>query len=125
MARAGNPLGASTVRRWRRGQPATSTEQASTPLGPFGGPRPQPYVGGFLHWDCRRHANCGLHCGRGLVQSGMPVGSFGRNECFMTAKIINGVAVAATVRAECRERVRRIVAASGTPPGLAVVLVGS
>jgi methylenetetrahydrofolate dehydrogenase (NADP+) / methenyltetrahydrofolate cyclohydrolase len=43
----------------------------------------------------------------------------------MTAKIINGVAVAATVRAECRERVKRIVAASGTPPGLAVILVGS
>jgi methylenetetrahydrofolate dehydrogenase (NADP+) / methenyltetrahydrofolate cyclohydrolase len=43
----------------------------------------------------------------------------------MTAKIINGVAVAAMVRAECRERVKRIVAASGTSPGLAVILVGS
>lgn len=42
----------------------------------------------------------------------------------MTAKVINGVAVAAKIRAECRERVRRIVAESGTPPGLAVILVG-
>jgi methylenetetrahydrofolate dehydrogenase (NADP+) / methenyltetrahydrofolate cyclohydrolase len=43
----------------------------------------------------------------------------------MTAKIIDGVAVAAKIRDECRERVRRIVAQSGTPPGLAVIIVGS
>src|SRR5215471_1960052 len=43
----------------------------------------------------------------------------------MTATIINGVGVAAKVREECRERVKRIVAQSGTPPGLAVILVGS
>jgi methylenetetrahydrofolate dehydrogenase (NADP+)/methenyltetrahydrofolate cyclohydrolase len=43
----------------------------------------------------------------------------------MTAKIIDGVAVAANIRAECRERVARITAAGGTPPGLAVIVVGS
>lgn len=43
----------------------------------------------------------------------------------MTAKVIDGVAVAAKIRDECRERVKRIVAESGTPPGLAVILVGS
>lgn len=43
----------------------------------------------------------------------------------MTARIIDGVAVAAKIRGECRERVKRIVAQSGTPPGLAVILVGS
>lgn len=43
----------------------------------------------------------------------------------MTATIINGVAVAAKLREECRERVKRIVAQSGIPPGLAVILVGS
>lgn len=43
----------------------------------------------------------------------------------MTATIINGVAIAAKLREECRERVKRIVAQSGTPPGLAVILVGS
>jgi methylenetetrahydrofolate dehydrogenase (NADP+) / methenyltetrahydrofolate cyclohydrolase len=43
----------------------------------------------------------------------------------MTAKIIDGVAVAAMIRDECRERVSRIVAQSGTPPGLAVIIVGS
>ena len=43
----------------------------------------------------------------------------------MTATIINGVGVAAKVREECRERVKRIVAQSGAPPGLAVILVGS
>jgi methylenetetrahydrofolate dehydrogenase (NADP+)/methenyltetrahydrofolate cyclohydrolase len=42
----------------------------------------------------------------------------------MTAKVINGAAVAAKIRAECRERVKRIVAENGTPPGLAVILVG-
>jgi len=43
----------------------------------------------------------------------------------MTAKIIDGVAVAKKLRAECRERVQRIVAQSGIPPGLAVIIVGS
>jgi len=43
----------------------------------------------------------------------------------MTAKIIDGKAVAAKIRAECRERVDRIVAHGGTPPGLAVILVGA
>ena len=43
----------------------------------------------------------------------------------MTAAVIDGVAVAAKIRAECRERVQHIVAQCGTPPGLAVILVGS
>jgi methylenetetrahydrofolate dehydrogenase (NADP+) / methenyltetrahydrofolate cyclohydrolase len=43
----------------------------------------------------------------------------------VTAIIIDGKAVAAEIRGECRERVDRIVARGGTPPGLAVVLVGS
>jgi len=43
----------------------------------------------------------------------------------MTAKIIDGNAVAANIRAECRERVARITAKGGTPPGLAVIVVGS
>ena len=43
----------------------------------------------------------------------------------MTAKIIDGNAVARTIRNECRERVQRIVAQSRAPPGLAVILVGS
>jgi methylenetetrahydrofolate dehydrogenase (NADP+) / methenyltetrahydrofolate cyclohydrolase len=43
----------------------------------------------------------------------------------MTAKIIDGNAVARTIREECRQRVKRIVAQSGAPPGLAVILVGS
>jgi methylenetetrahydrofolate dehydrogenase (NADP+)/methenyltetrahydrofolate cyclohydrolase len=43
----------------------------------------------------------------------------------MTAKIIDGNAVARTIRDECRQRVQRIVAQSGVPPGLAVILVGS
>ena len=43
----------------------------------------------------------------------------------MTAKIIDGNAVARAIRDECRHRVQRIVAQSGAPPGLAVVLVGS
>lgn len=43
----------------------------------------------------------------------------------MTATIINGNAVAAEIRNDCRERVKRIVARGGTPPGLAVILVGS
>jgi methylenetetrahydrofolate dehydrogenase (NADP+)/methenyltetrahydrofolate cyclohydrolase len=43
----------------------------------------------------------------------------------VTAAVIDGVAVAAKIRAECRERVQHIVAQCGTPPGLAVILVGS
>jgi methylenetetrahydrofolate dehydrogenase (NADP+) / methenyltetrahydrofolate cyclohydrolase len=43
----------------------------------------------------------------------------------MTAKIIDGNAVARTIREDCRQRVQRLVAQSGAPPGLAVILVGS
>ncbi len=43
----------------------------------------------------------------------------------MPAKIIDGKAVAASIRAECRERVQRIVADGGPPPGLAVIVVGN
>ncbi len=43
----------------------------------------------------------------------------------MTAVIIDGLAISAKIRAECRERVKHIVAQTGRPPGLAVILVGS
>jgi methylenetetrahydrofolate dehydrogenase (NADP+) / methenyltetrahydrofolate cyclohydrolase len=43
----------------------------------------------------------------------------------MTAKIIDGVAVARKIRDECQKRVKQIVAQSGRSPGLAVILVGS
>jgi methylenetetrahydrofolate dehydrogenase (NADP+)/methenyltetrahydrofolate cyclohydrolase len=43
----------------------------------------------------------------------------------MTAKIIDGNAIARKIRDECRLRVQRIVAQSGAAPGLAVILVGS
>ncbi len=43
----------------------------------------------------------------------------------MTAKIIDGNAVARSIRDECRQRVQRIIAQSGVPPGLAVIVVGS
>jgi methylenetetrahydrofolate dehydrogenase (NADP+) / methenyltetrahydrofolate cyclohydrolase len=43
----------------------------------------------------------------------------------MTAKIIDGVAVARKIRDECQARVKQIVAQTGAPPGLAVILVGS
>ncbi len=43
----------------------------------------------------------------------------------MAAKLIDGVAVARKIRDECKERVERIVAQSGIPPGLAVLVVGS
>jgi methylenetetrahydrofolate dehydrogenase (NADP+)/methenyltetrahydrofolate cyclohydrolase len=43
----------------------------------------------------------------------------------MTAKIIDGNAVARKIRDECRLRVQRVVAQSGAAPGLAVILVGS
>jgi methylenetetrahydrofolate dehydrogenase (NADP+) / methenyltetrahydrofolate cyclohydrolase len=43
----------------------------------------------------------------------------------VSAKIIDGIAVAAKIREECRERVARIIADGGAPPGLAVIVVGS
>jgi len=43
----------------------------------------------------------------------------------VTATIIDGLAISAKIRAESRERVKRIVAQYGKPPGLAVILVGS
>jgi methylenetetrahydrofolate dehydrogenase (NADP+) / methenyltetrahydrofolate cyclohydrolase len=42
----------------------------------------------------------------------------------LTAQIIDGVAVAAAIRAECRDRVNRLEQASGITPGLAVIIVG-
>jgi methylenetetrahydrofolate dehydrogenase (NADP+)/methenyltetrahydrofolate cyclohydrolase len=42
----------------------------------------------------------------------------------MTARIIDGKAVAARLRAEYRERIVTMVAARGTRPGLTVILVG-
>jgi methylenetetrahydrofolate dehydrogenase (NADP+) / methenyltetrahydrofolate cyclohydrolase len=42
----------------------------------------------------------------------------------LTAKLLDGKALAATVRGEVRERVTAFVASRGRPPGLAVVLVG-
>jgi methylenetetrahydrofolate dehydrogenase (NADP+)/methenyltetrahydrofolate cyclohydrolase len=41
-----------------------------------------------------------------------------------SAQIIDGRAVAEEIRAECRERVRRLKAEFGVEPGLAVILVG-
>ncbi len=43
----------------------------------------------------------------------------------MNAQLIDGKAVAATLRAELRERVQRRTAAGQRPPGLAVILVGN
>ena len=42
----------------------------------------------------------------------------------MTAKLIDGKAIAASVRAAVKERVEELVARTGVPPGLTVVLVG-
>jgi methylenetetrahydrofolate dehydrogenase (NADP+) / methenyltetrahydrofolate cyclohydrolase len=42
----------------------------------------------------------------------------------VTAKIIDGVAVARSIRAQCRSRVEALKAKSGLVPGLAVLLVG-
>ena len=42
----------------------------------------------------------------------------------MTAKIIDGKAVAAGIRAQCRDRVAALAMRTGVLPGLAVVLVG-
>jgi methylenetetrahydrofolate dehydrogenase (NADP+) / methenyltetrahydrofolate cyclohydrolase len=43
----------------------------------------------------------------------------------VTATIIDGIAVSAKIREECRQRVSAIVARGVPPPGLAVILVGS
>lgn len=43
----------------------------------------------------------------------------------MTARIIDGVAIAKSVRVECAERVKRIRSQYGIVPGLAVIIVGS
>jgi methylenetetrahydrofolate dehydrogenase (NADP+)/methenyltetrahydrofolate cyclohydrolase len=43
----------------------------------------------------------------------------------MTAKVIDGKAIAGGIRAECRKRVERIIALGGPLPGLAVIVVGS
>jgi len=43
----------------------------------------------------------------------------------VTARIIDGVAVAAAIRIECRDRVRRLEAELGVTPGLAVIIVGN
>ena len=42
----------------------------------------------------------------------------------MTAKILDGRALAARMRVTCKERVRALAARDGTVPGLAVILVG-
>jgi len=42
----------------------------------------------------------------------------------MTARIIDGLAVAAEIRVECRERVRQLKLRHGVEPGLAVIMVG-
>ncbi len=42
----------------------------------------------------------------------------------MTARLIDGKAIAATIRAEVTEQVRGFIAATGRAPGLAAVLVG-
>ena len=42
----------------------------------------------------------------------------------MTAKIIDGLAVAREMRQDCRRRVEVLAAAFGCKPGLAVILVG-
>ncbi len=43
----------------------------------------------------------------------------------MAAKIIDGVAIAAQIRAGCKERVRALLGEAGITPGLAVILVGN
>lgn len=43
----------------------------------------------------------------------------------MSAKIIDGVAVARSIRSRCRDEVADFVAATGIIPGLAVILIGS
>ena len=41
------------------------------------------------------------------------------------AKLIDGVAIARTIRSECRDRVQAITRRHGVTPGLAIILVGS
>ena len=43
----------------------------------------------------------------------------------MSAKLIDGVAIARTIRSECRDRVQAITRRHGVTPGLAIILVGS
>jgi methylenetetrahydrofolate dehydrogenase (NADP+)/methenyltetrahydrofolate cyclohydrolase len=43
----------------------------------------------------------------------------------MSAKIIDGIAVARSIRSRCREEVADFVAATGVIPGLAVILIGA
>jgi methylenetetrahydrofolate dehydrogenase (NADP+)/methenyltetrahydrofolate cyclohydrolase len=43
----------------------------------------------------------------------------------VSAKIIDGVAIAKSIRAECRNEIANLKATSGIKPGLAVILVGS
>jgi methylenetetrahydrofolate dehydrogenase (NADP+)/methenyltetrahydrofolate cyclohydrolase len=43
----------------------------------------------------------------------------------LAAKIIDGVAIAAEIRAGCKERVRALQGEAGITPGLAVILVGN
>lgn len=42
----------------------------------------------------------------------------------MSAKVIDGIAVAAKIRQQCRVRCETGRALTGTPPGLAVIIVG-
>ena len=43
----------------------------------------------------------------------------------MSAKLIDGVAIAKTIRSECRDRIQAITHRYGVTPGLAIILVGS
>ncbi len=43
----------------------------------------------------------------------------------MTAKIIDGLAAAKSIRLECKERVQALLTKTGVKPGLAVILVGN
>jgi methylenetetrahydrofolate dehydrogenase (NADP+) / methenyltetrahydrofolate cyclohydrolase len=43
----------------------------------------------------------------------------------MSAKVIDGIAVAAQIRQECRERIEKLRARTRTMPGLAVIVVGA
>src|SRR5512135_1292321 len=43
----------------------------------------------------------------------------------MAARVLDGAALAKTIRAELRPRVERVVATIGRPPGLGIVLVGN
>jgi methylenetetrahydrofolate dehydrogenase (NADP+) / methenyltetrahydrofolate cyclohydrolase len=52
-------------------------------------------------------------------------GGNSRPEGPLSAKVIDGVAVAALIREKCRERVRRLQEKFGVRPGLAVIMVGN